>query len=120
MMLYPPIAGLLEKVDNRYTLVALAAKRARQLNVLLATEEEATFEDKKTVTMAINEIYEDKITYARKSESEEQTDAKTAEAAQAEAADPVKAEAAQTEAAVTAEADTQTESAADAADDAEA
>ena len=68
MMLYPPISGLLKKVDNRYTLVVLAAKRARQLNVLLATEQEATFEDKKTVTMAINEIYEDKITYRRASE----------------------------------------------------
>lgn len=31
-MIYPPIEKLADKVDSRYTLVILAAKRARQIN----------------------------------------------------------------------------------------
>jgi DNA-directed RNA polymerase subunit omega len=52
-----------EKADSRYTLVILAAKRARDLidgkAVLIETETD------KPVTIAANEIAEDLITYKR-------------------------------------------------------
>ena len=62
-MLYPSITDLLEKVDSRYTLVLAASKRARQLidgdKALVKTT------SKKPVSIATQEIYEDKITYRR-------------------------------------------------------
>ena len=62
-MIEPSLNSLLEKVDNRFTLVVEAAKRARQLvdgaNKLTKNLSE------KPVTVAINEINEDKITYIR-------------------------------------------------------
>ncbi|MBA1333783.1 MAG: DNA-directed RNA polymerase omega subunit [Firmicutes bacterium] len=62
-MLYPSMKSLLKKVDSRYTLVVLAAKRARQL-----TENSDRFdemENKKPVTRAIEEISEGKVKYVR-------------------------------------------------------
>lgn len=62
-MLYPSITDLLEKVDSRYTLVLASAKRARQIidgdKVLVKSA------SKKPVTIATQEIFEDKITYRR-------------------------------------------------------
>jgi DNA-directed RNA polymerase subunit omega len=62
-MIEPGISSLLTKVDSRYTLVVAAAKRARQLcegaNPLTDVQSD------KTVTVAIHEIDEDKITYVR-------------------------------------------------------
>ena len=62
-MIEPPISSLLEKVDSRYTLVVVAAKRARQLtdgaNPLIKGNSD------KPVTVAINEINDNKITYVR-------------------------------------------------------
>ena len=53
-MLYPPVADLLKKVDSRYLLVNVVAKRARQI----AEEAEELHEDlpEKPVTMAIHEV----------------------------------------------------------------
>ena len=53
-MLYPSMSDLLEKVDNRYLLVNLTARRARQI----ADENEANGvqSDVKPVRSAINEI----------------------------------------------------------------
>ena len=53
-MLYPPIANLLEKVDGRYLLVNVVAKRARQI----ALEANEFGEDlpEKPVTMAFKEV----------------------------------------------------------------
>ena len=62
-MIEPPIGSLLEKVDSRYTLVVAAAKRARQLTEGVAKLTEC--ESEKSVTIAINEIDERKITYIR-------------------------------------------------------
>lgn len=60
-MINPSIVELLEKVDNRYTLVVMASKRARQLiendEPLIKTDQ------KKPVTVAINEINSSAITY---------------------------------------------------------
>ncbi len=62
MMCYPSIDSLVKKVDSKYTLVTLAAQRAREL-----TDGQIPLipntENKKPATIALEEIYEDKITY---------------------------------------------------------
>ena len=65
-MLYPSINLIREKADSRYTLVILAAKRARDLidGKAILTEEETD----KPVSIAAHEIAEDLITYNRDSE----------------------------------------------------
>ncbi|AUS98693.1 DNA-directed RNA polymerase subunit omega [Clostridium thermosuccinogenes] len=62
-MIYPPINELSDKVDSRYTLVVETAKRARQL--VDGSPKLTKFNSDKPVTIAIHEIYEDKITYVR-------------------------------------------------------
>ena len=65
-MLYPPIADMLEKVDGRYLLVNVVAKRARQI----AQEANEFGEDlpEKPVTMAIREVADGKLTATIKDE----------------------------------------------------
>ncbi len=60
-MLYPSINTIREKADSRYTLVILAAKRARDIieGMPALTEEDVA----KPVSIAANEIAEDLITY---------------------------------------------------------
>ena len=53
-MLYPSMSELLEKVDNRYLLVNLTARRARQISDENERNEVKT--DIKPVRSAINEI----------------------------------------------------------------
>lgn len=62
-MLYPSINLLKTKVDSRYTLVILAAKRARDLidGKPKLTEEDCT----KPVSIAANEVAGDLISYKR-------------------------------------------------------
>ncbi|MGI6029424.1 MAG: DNA-directed RNA polymerase subunit omega [Candidatus Heteroscillospira sp.] len=55
MMLYPPMADLVEKVGSRYLLVNLVARRARDISA--AAEEEGNPSDEKPVSDAINEVY---------------------------------------------------------------
>ena len=59
MMCYPAIDALVKKVDTKYTLVTLAALRE------LTDGSPALLDDKgkKTVTVALEEIYHDKISY---------------------------------------------------------
>ncbi len=64
MILSPSITDLLDKVDSRYTLVVLAAKRAREINDFRLGQPEPD-EDVKAVSVAVREIMEDKITYTR-------------------------------------------------------
>ncbi len=59
----PSMNTLLTKVDSRYTLVVLAAKRARQL--LDGAELKVKAKSAKNVTNALEEVAEDKITYVR-------------------------------------------------------
>ena len=56
MMLYPPMNKLTEHVPNRYMMVNVVARRARQI----AEEAEKAGEhlQEKPVTMAINEVAE--------------------------------------------------------------
>lgn len=61
-MINPSIVELLTKVDNRYSLVTVASKRARQL----IDGDEALVEVADTIkplTIAINEVNDEKITY---------------------------------------------------------
>jgi len=62
-MLYPSINLIREKADSRYTLVILAAKRARDIIDGKPKLTEADIE--KPVSIAANEIAEDLITYRR-------------------------------------------------------
>jgi len=60
-MINPSIVDLLTKVDNRYTLVTMTAKRARQL--IEGEEPLVRVTSTKPVTIATNEINEGAITY---------------------------------------------------------
>lgn len=67
-MIYPPLDELLQHADNRFTLVTVAAKRARQIIEL----EKETFKEKltdeqsgKAVTIALEEIVSGKTRYQR-------------------------------------------------------
>jgi DNA-directed RNA polymerase subunit omega len=62
-MLYPSINLIKKKADSRYTLVILAAKRARDLIDGKARLTEA--DSDRPVSIAANEIAEDLITYKR-------------------------------------------------------
>ena len=59
MMIYPPIAKLVEKTGSRYTLVIETAKRARQL--VAGAPALVDVNTNKEVTVAVNEIYEGKV-----------------------------------------------------------
>jgi len=59
-MVDPSIDYLAEKVDSKYTLVILAAKRARELTVGSQNMPQ------KEVSTALREIADDVITYERK------------------------------------------------------
>jgi len=59
MMVKPAVTDLLKKVENSYSLVIMTAKRARQI---AKGETPMTNADEKSpVTLAVNEIYEDKV-----------------------------------------------------------
>lgn len=64
MMCFPSSDSLVKDVDTKYTLVTLAALRARELTdgmePLIPDAE-----GKKPVTVALEEIYNGKITYER-------------------------------------------------------
>ena len=62
-MIDPSINSLMKKVDSRYTLVVAAAKRARQLTD--GARKLTQCDADKVVTVAVNEIDENKITYIR-------------------------------------------------------
>ena len=65
-MLYPSINEIRKKADSRYTLVILAAKRARDIIDGKPKLTEADVD--KPVSIADNEIAEDLITYRREEE----------------------------------------------------
>ncbi len=62
-MLYPSINEIRKKADSRYTLVILAAKRARDI---IEGKPKLTADPvEKPVSVAAHEIAEDLITYSR-------------------------------------------------------
>ncbi|WDC84056.1 DNA-directed RNA polymerase subunit omega [Caloramator sp. mosi_1] len=60
-MINPSIVSLLQKVSDRYSLVVVTARRARQL--IDKAEPLVKVNSNKPVTVAINEINEGKIKY---------------------------------------------------------
>jgi DNA-directed RNA polymerase subunit omega len=67
-MAFPPLDKSLDKVSNRYLLVVLAAKRARQLNRGATAQVESRH--KKSTSAALEEIAHGKIGYRVKEETE--------------------------------------------------
>ena len=62
-MIVPELDKILEKVDCRYTLVVEVAKRARQL--VQGAQPLTDEPDENPVSQAVEEIYNDKVTYIR-------------------------------------------------------
>ena len=80
-MIYPPIEVLLERVDSKFTLVSLAAKRGRQINSYFSqlgeglgaiVPPQVASVSRKPLSIALEEIAADKITYTRPEDSEEE------------------------------------------------
>ena len=65
-MVEPTIDKLLTKADSKYSVVCAAAKRARE--IVDGAEPLNTGDAKKPVTMALQEIGEDKISYEQTTE----------------------------------------------------
>jgi DNA-directed RNA polymerase subunit omega len=63
LIITPSINSLMKKVDSRYTLCILVGKRARQLTD--GADRLTKCDSNKEVTIATNEIEENKITYSR-------------------------------------------------------
>ena len=62
-MIYPSLDHLLKKVDSKYTLVVLTARRARE--IVAGERVLVTRKSNKAVTIALEEIGADKVTYER-------------------------------------------------------
>ena len=60
MMLYPSLSDLLKKVPNRYSLVNVAAKRARDIAEMAENDPEMVAEEK-PVSLALDDIMSGKI-----------------------------------------------------------
>lgn len=78
-MMDPPIEKLLERVDSKFTLVTLSARRGRQVNSYFnqlgeglgaIVPPQVTSVSRKPLTIALEEIAEDKITFARPEQTE--------------------------------------------------
>jgi DNA-directed RNA polymerase subunit omega len=79
-MMYPPIESLFEKVDSKFTLVSLSAKRARQINSYFSqlgeglgaiVPPQVASVSRKPLSIALEEIAADKITFVRPDDAEE-------------------------------------------------
>ena len=79
-MMTPPIEDLLDKVDSKFTLVALAAKRGRQINSYFnqlgeglgaIVPPQVTSVSRKPLSIALEEIAAGKITFVRPEDAEE-------------------------------------------------
>ena len=82
MMLYPPVADLVDKVGSRYQLVNVVAQRARHISAEWEAEGEP--HDEKPVSIAIDEVYAGKLTV---NSEEKDAPAQSAVPAAEEAAD---------------------------------
>lgn len=63
MLIKPMLESLMKKVDSKYTLVTLAAKRARELTD--GDEPLVDVETTRVVSIAMEEIDQGKITYEK-------------------------------------------------------
>ncbi|KMY53565.1 MULTISPECIES: DNA-directed RNA polymerase subunit omega [Bacillaceae] len=69
-MLYPSIDNLLTKIDSKYSLVSIAAKRARSLQENSSTQMLDSYVSHKYVGRALEEIYADKLTMKEKDQDQ--------------------------------------------------
>jgi DNA-directed RNA polymerase subunit omega len=78
-MMDPPIEALLSRVDSKFTLVSLSAKRARQINSYFnqlgeglgaIVPPQVTSVSRKSLSIALEEIAEDKIVPVRRNSAE--------------------------------------------------
>jgi DNA-directed RNA polymerase subunit omega len=81
-MMDPPLEDLLDRVDSKFTLVTLAAKRGRQINSYFSqlgeglgaiVPPQVASVSRKPLSIALEEIAADKITYGRPEDTEEET-----------------------------------------------
>jgi DNA-directed RNA polymerase subunit omega len=81
-MMEPRIESLLQRVDSKFTLVSVAAKRGRQINSYFSqlgeglgaiVPPQVASVSRKPLSIALEEISADKITYARHEVVEEAT-----------------------------------------------
>lgn len=63
MIVEPKMSDLLNKVDSRYTLVSVVAKRARQITE--GDKKMVSNENNSVVSIASEELVENKYTYER-------------------------------------------------------
>ncbi|WP_203362257.1 DNA-directed RNA polymerase subunit omega [Bacillus sp. REN10] len=73
-MLYPSIDNLLTKIDSKYSLVSVAAKRARSLQDNSSTQMLDSYVSHKFVGRALEEIYADKLSMKEKDVNETYSD----------------------------------------------
>lgn len=80
-MIYPPIEDLLSKVDSKFSLVSLAARRGRQINSYFSqlgeglgaiVPPQVASVSRKPLSIALEEIAADKITFVRTEEAPEE------------------------------------------------
>ena len=80
-MIYPPIEELLSKVDSKFSLVSLAARRGRQINSYFSqlgeglgaiVPPQVASVSRKPLSIALEEIAADKITFVRTEEPAEE------------------------------------------------
>lgn len=80
-MIHPPIEDLLDKVDSKFTLVTLAAKRGRQINSYFnqlgeglgaIVPPQVTSVSRKPLSIALEEIAVGKIVFTRREEGDEE------------------------------------------------
>ncbi|MDD3224005.1 MAG: DNA-directed RNA polymerase subunit omega [Clostridium sp.] len=63
-MINPSVVDLLKKVGDKYSIVSITSKRARQ--IISGAKPLIDIEANKPLTIAINELDEDKIEYEKK------------------------------------------------------
>lgn len=88
MMLYPSMSDLLKKIPNRYSLVNVAAKRARDIAAQAEEENpESPVTAEKPVSIALDDIMSGRIVPVVKKHEEEETDENEADENEAEGTD---------------------------------
>lgn len=79
-MMDPPVESLLDKVDSKFTLVTLSARRGRQINSYFnqlgeglgaIVPPQVTSVSRKPLSIALEEIAAEKICFKRTEEAEE-------------------------------------------------
>src|ERR1700737_3600113 len=89
-MMEPPVENLLDRVDSKFTLVPLAAKRGRQINSYFnqlgeglgaIVPPQVTSVSRKPLSIALEEIAVGKITYHRIPEGDTDEEAEPTEGA---------------------------------------